>query len=55
VKLLFFGDLAATGFGTVTSDLGRALHRARRRRALSSARTTRAGWTSRSTSRTLDV
>jgi glycosyltransferase involved in cell wall biosynthesis len=25
VKLLFFGDLAATGFGTVTSDLGRAL------------------------------
>jgi hypothetical protein len=25
VKLLFFGDLAATGFGTVTADLGRAL------------------------------
>jgi glycosyltransferase involved in cell wall biosynthesis len=25
VKLLFFGDLAPTGFGTVTMDLGRAL------------------------------
>jgi glycosyltransferase involved in cell wall biosynthesis len=25
VKILFFGDLAATGFGTVTNDLGRRL------------------------------
>lgn len=25
MRLLFFGDLAATGFGTVTADLGRAL------------------------------
>ncbi len=24
-RILFFGDLAATGFGTVTQDLGRAL------------------------------
>ncbi len=24
-RILFFGDLAATGFGTVTMDLGRAL------------------------------
>ena len=25
MRLLFFGDLASTGFGTVTTDLGRAL------------------------------